>query len=493
MDRSSVAYHNSWNTREDVSGGLADGLDGDRGLPASLARHSTEAEPDVVAFWHRMALAAPAADAPRPGRIPVPAELHPVLQLLEVACRGSRHGGISVPSAGALYPYEHAVVAEHAGELAVFAVDAARRSVHLQCRIRPAEWPGGLPLPGPGRTLLLTNVRPWLSMRKYGDRGYLYAHLDAAHLSTHLLCLAQSRFERTRGLTAREVRPLDQVLGLPGRCRFVHSALWLDSPTAPSSAPRESWACVDQHGAPLRQTLPEHPEQQCWQRLPARPQPGTPVADSGAGSFTAARVAAAGPVAGQLAVAAPRRRSAKDFTGETVPVGDVRRALRATGTRLPWDLPVTGTFGITVLARRVAGLAAGAYRVYDGTLAPEPVAEHVVDGDELVRICMGQEHLRHAAAAVVFHAPRDAIFQLGIDGVDAALLRAGVLAHLLCLGAADAGLAITTIGGFDAAGWHRVSALPQRDEALYVALVGQAGVVAVKLDRLQRAYAHDEA
>nr|WP_237694017.1 nitroreductase family protein [Streptomyces sp. SID2888] len=77
-------------------------------------------------------------------------------------------------------------------------------------------------------------------------------------------------------------------------------------------------------------------------------------------------------------------------------------------------------------------------------------------------------------------------------GVEQALLRAGALAHLLCLSATDTGIAITTIGGFDAGRWHALAGIPGENEVLYVALLGVTGASAVKLDRLQRAYAHDE-
>jgi hypothetical protein len=34
---------------------------------------------------------------------------------------------------------------------------------------------------------ILLIIRPWLSMRKYGSRGYLYNHLDAGHAAVNLL------------------------------------------------------------------------------------------------------------------------------------------------------------------------------------------------------------------------------------------------------------------------------------------------------------------
>jgi hypothetical protein len=166
----------------------------------------------------------------------------------------------------------------------------------------------------------------------------------------------------------------------------------------------------------------------------------------------------------------------------------------------PTTLPPGEGFGARLVVRRAEGLAPGAYPVEGGeigTPVPAPAGpgvsgEYGVSGDELVRLCMGQEHLRHAGAALVFHARRGALFDQGAAGVDQGLLRVGALAHLLCLGATGSGIAATAIGGFDGAGWGSLAGVPEDDEVLYVVMLGVSGSGTVKLDRLPPAYAHGE-
>jgi hypothetical protein len=512
MDHSTVAYGYSPHTPENGSPGLYGSATGrpSRAQPAAgradgnggqqrHAGHATEAAREAMKFWRRMELTAPPDGAPRPRSMPLPGELYPVLRLFEAAAAGSRTRGVSVPSAGALYPYEHLVVVSGPNGPVVFAVDVDRRTCQLLRRLTsattPGVWLGTVPIPGPGFGMVLTVVRPWLSMRKYGHRGYLYAHLDAAHLGSHLLCLASQTHRRATWLTRSRGGPLCDLLQLADRCRFVHSTLLLDDPTEPAVPPRDTWTCTDR-----REMTPppsDETEVQCWQRLldAGWPLPdGDPDLPSDVRwapllpgiEDASARVADAAVLAG----AAPRRRSAKDFAPGEVGVDAVREALRALMTPLSTDLPATDGFGVTLVARHVAGLVAGAYPVRGGSVASEPSGRCVAADDDLVRICMGQEHLRHASAAVVFHARQHDIFANGISGVDAALLRVGALAHLLYLGATAAGLAVTTIGGFDPGGWHHLGAAEEQDEVLYVALVGNDGADRVKLDRLEPAHAH---
>jgi hypothetical protein len=194
-----------------------------------------------------------------------------------------------------------------------------------------------------------------------------------------------------------------------------------------------------------------------------------------------------------LADLAPWRRSAKDFSDGELPAGRVRKALAALGTPLTTDLSPSDGFGATLVARRVAGIAPGAYPIHaNGETAIKPLATTLATGDDIVRICMGQEQLRHICAAVVFHARHRDIFRRGMRSVDEALLRAGTLAHLLSLGATGTEIAFTTIGGFDAGRWHSLAGLTEEEEILYVAMLGIPGTSAVKADRLQPAHAHGQ-
>jgi len=472
--------------------------------PQPTAAPLRQAERDARRLWRQMTLEAAADRAQQLRRIAVPAELRAALRLFEASTRGTDPGTASAPSAGALHPYEHLVVTGGPQEPAVFAVDPARRSCSLLHRgehVTRALAHSALPATGPEAFLVLTVVRPWLSMRKYGDRGYLYAQLDAAHLAMHLLCLGSASHRRTQWLTRAAIGPMSDLLGFNETCRLLHSVLLLEDPVPGCVPPQGDWSCTDARGTTPRTAPTDPPEEQHWRRLAAyRPEPAgpcAPPADPRHGSLLS-DVTRPGQLGGRaatgaaLAVVTARRRSAKDFAAKDLPADTVREALAALATPLTTDLSTCAGFGVTLVARRVADLAPGAYRVLAGDIAQQPSGTAPVDDQEVVRSCMGQEHLRHTAAAVVFHTARKEMFTLGLAGIDQALSRAAALAHLLCLGATAAGAAVTTIGGFDARRWHALAAVPEGDEVLYLAMLGTAGAAQVKLDRLQRAYAHDE-
>lgn len=476
-----------------LEGGVADKATG-------LRHHAVDAEGDALRFWQQMALAAAPDGAPTAQRIGLPAELRGALALFETAAEGSLNGGPSVPSAGALYPYEIYVVTDGPSGPAVFSVDITRRScrlLHDGEQVAATLETGGLALPGPDAFLVLIAVRPWLSIRKYDDRGYLYAQLDAAHLGTHLLCLADRTHGRAEWLTRAATGPLGALLRLGDNHMFPHSVLLVADPLATDVRSPGPWTCTDWRNVPPARRLADGSEARCWRGLAPRlqrpathtatpsPRPLLPGSDGTEPGGAADHAL--------LADLAPWRRSAKDFSGSELSEDRVRQALAVLGTPLTTGLPPSDGFGATLVVRRIAGLTPGAYPIRGtGGMAAEPTGTTAATGDDIVRICMGQEQLRHTCAAVVFHARHRDIFRLGTRGIDEALLRAGALAHLVCLGATGAGIAVTTIGGFDAGGWHSLAGLADEDEVLYVAMLGTPGTSSVKIDRLQPAHAHGQ-
>jgi hypothetical protein len=444
-----------------------------------------------------MALTAVPTDTPQSPSIPVPAALQPALRLLEMAAEGTINGGPSVPSAGALHPYELVVITAGTSEPGVFAVDIPRRTCVLLRHgesVARALNHSRLDLPGPGASLLLTVVRPWLSMRKYGDRGYVYAQLDAAHLGTHLLCLGSRTHRHAKWLTRADAAPLTDLLLLGENCRFLHSVVLLDDPVGGDRAAPEPWQCTDGRTPGTLQHPVEGAECQYWREVAAvRRERGS---DSAAARLHSLLPGIGEPLApigypgGPLAWLASRRRSAKDFAPGQLSTRAIRESLAPLATPLMTDLPPTDGFGVTLVVRRVDGLLPGCYPVLSGAIAAPPSRAAVLDDDVLVRICMGQEHLRCACAVVLFHARKRDVFRSGMAGVDQALARAGCLAHLLYLGATGAGAAITAVGGFDGNEWRSRLGIPDEDEVLYVAMLGLPGASSVKLDRLQALYAH---
>ncbi|MEE4545577.1 nitroreductase family protein [Streptomyces sp. V4-01] len=487
--------------------------------------------------WDRMAVSAPPAAQVGAGALP--AGLAAALSLIDegFATGGPARpgGGRAVPSAGAIHPYEcHVVTAD-----AVYATDAVRRRAFRTGAVDPAALAAaGLRRPAGDRALVVIATRPWLSMRKYGDRGYLYTQLDTAHLAVNLLGLA-SRAPSGADLRLRLRRePLAALLGLGDRCREIHSVLRVgpDGRAAPAWTVYETGPAVDQ---------PSWLERACWESLRPVPadhgdggaQDAVPVGTSGAAAAgPPAAAPAAAPAAGVgraasggvllagsaggiplpaggslpqhggtlLPEAWPAlsagRRSSKGFAAGAVPRAALGRALAAIGTELRCDLPGRTALRMTLVAREVDGLPAGVYRSggLDGGASsgseggPGSGSAPAPSDADLVAACMHQDHLGAAAAAVLFHTGRDELLGRPPAALREALFRAGGLGQLLYLGATDAGLGVTGVGGFDTRRWRRMGCLPEGDELLYLVLLGADGGPGVKWDRQQGAYAQGE-
>ena len=400
-------------------------------------------------------------------------------------------GGRAVPSAGAIYPYEcHVVTAEAAG-LAVFYADPARRS----CYRTSVHDPFALTAQGIGPTalgqdeaLIVIVTRPWLSMRKYGDRGYLYCQLDTAHLATNLLGVAANR-----GLAAElslrfPRKAIEELVPAGDRCREIHSVLRIARSGGCVATPR--WSVFDASGQP--EAVPESPswlEEASWRSF------GPPAGDAPPESPAERALVPLRPefpvewspdLAVRWCELSRDRSSSKAFRPGPVPAAALWGAVSAMHTPLVTDLPVETELQVTLVCRAATGLEPGVFRLRDnGIGAGTPPRD-----DEVVRACMNQEHLRHAAALVLFHVARGDL--LGRDfSLREALFRAGALGHLLYLGATACGVGVTGVGGFDASTWRRLAGLPDDHEVLYLMAFGRDSGPGVKTDRLQTAYAHD--
>ncbi|WP_030433602.1 nitroreductase family protein [Allokutzneria albata] len=436
-------------------------------------------------FWERMSVRAPGAEPP--GYRPTGTGLRHALAALETAA--------AVPSAGAIRPCENYVITTEADGLAAFHVDPARRRcarVAVPHSVTLAAAAAGLPVIPESGAHVVVVVRPWLSMRKYGDRGYLYAQLDAAHLATNLLGVAgefgdaELRLRINRG-------PLAVLLGLAESCREAHSVVTLRPSGRVVTGVLAGWTVVDERQAG-RGARVTPLEAACWAQLaPLLDEgwtgPSSPVrADTVVAPHERIRVSVPFGVGATWSRASRTRFSSKGFLRETVPADLVADALSAIQVLLPTDLPAQPGLHVSMLVRRVAGLRPGTYRLTGtgkrrlvGTLSDALVA----------RLCMGQNHIGAASAVVLLHTARG-------DLVDSRRLlreqvfRAGATAQLLYLGAATAGIGITAVGGFDSAQWAHAARLPGDQEVLYVLALGADDETAPKLDRFSSAYAHNE-
>jgi Nitroreductase family len=385
--------------------------------------------------------------------------------------------GRAVPSAGALHPCECYVVTADGAYYA----DAARRICH---RLPvPGNTPqlldlAGLATPPTNGALIVIATRPWLSMRKYGDRGYLYTQLDTAHLATSLLGLATDRGTPADLRLRLHRTPLAKLLTIQDECREIHSVLRI-APTRQVRSP--SWS-IQEGGGPER---PSWLERVCWQSLEPLLTDDTPQAPLQHRTLlppgTELPVTRPADLAGRWPKLATDRRSSKGFRPEPIPGQALGHALSALGTALTTDLPVTGALQLTLVTRSVTDLAPGIYRLGDAAAAR-------VTDEDVVTACARQDHLRHAAVGVLWHVHRDDLLGHPPSVMRDMLFQAGALSHLLYLGAADAGIGVTGVGGFDAGYWRRLRCVPDQHELLYLVLLGADDRAGVKWDRLPTAY-----
>lgn len=333
---------------------------------------------------------------------------------------GRRRGATSryVPSAGAAYPYEFLLVAPETGATAL--LDPARAQLVVRAG-------GDFPLDAPDYLCLLVG-RPWLSMRKYGARGYLYHLIDAGHALFALALLDRADSAADRFPDGLPATPAGDVLGA-GLVRAFD----------PHDGEADGWRLVATSTARLQAGRTEFEEQADRLRPPG--PPGPVFFDR------------AGELPGNLARFIPIRRSAAAF-GRTAPPGYDLAAVLAQ------------TREIAAVAVARLGLPMPSLHVV-GEL---PDAAPLPEGDLLAGLS-GQEHLLGAEAFVVFSAPEGGD-DTGIDASRQALLLAiGVVGQVLYLVAARHGAGITGVGGLAPDYWNR--ALPPGRQTLYLAALGR--------------------
>jgi SagB-type dehydrogenase family enzyme len=446
------------------------------------ARRVLQARRDA---WERMTILSPDA-----GVVDYPGHSAGVGKALAVIGAGFPDALRSVPSAGAVYPFELYILAQEDDGAGLFHVDPARR-VCRRIDAGTAGWDAmGLPSLAADDAFLFVVSRPWLSMRKYGDRGYLYTQIDVAHLAANLVGIAgdvgfaaELRLGFARGLVA-------DTLDIGSRCREVHSVLHL---AGGKPGDGTGWAMRDARGADAGGDGPSWLEAACWTSLSPlldrvdHEDAGVPAV--GARPLTSLRsdFGEPFPTGAGWSVLSRNRRSSKGFAQSGLGKPALWRAVAACQAPLVTDV-AGGEVGLTLLVRDVPGQAPGVYPLTD---AGADVPGVVASGEEIVHACMHQAHLRNAAAFVVLHAERDALVAEGRGPRDT-LFRVGALGQLLYLGATEAGAGVTGVGGFDAERWRRLVRLSVDQEPLYLVAFGADDAAGVKWDQLQTAYAQNE-
>jgi hypothetical protein len=419
------------------------------------------------------------------------------LRVVDDALRTAGSGGArSVPSAGAIFPYDVLILCRRSGNrpAAIYRLDLDRQTC-LRLSIDAERIDAMLRMPGQDScdVRLILAARPWLSMRKYGARGYLFAHLDCGHAAANMLGAAldsadaRLRLKLPRATLAREL-----AAHMP--CRDVHSVLDLWSPAdarydggweialLPADWPADSTARLEEF---------------CWASIPLEL-----LCDDAPGGADASRKQLGdfnwltndfAVRKGEWTGLSRQRRSARKFEKHQIQALTIDRTLGTLTTRLPMDLAsvASGEFTLTLVTgpRTAPGFGDGApdkgVRVVRTAWADQPAG--------IIDAFFGQQHLGVADVFAVFHADRGRLFgQPTRQPLREALFRASAAAQLIYLGAARTGAAMTAIGGFDVGTWQAVAGTGPEEEILYIVALGSDGGGMYKLDRAEIAYAQGE-
>ncbi|MFD8085167.1 nitroreductase family protein [Kitasatospora sp. NPDC059722] len=414
----------------------------------------------------------------------------------------------AVPSAGAVYPYEFAVLAVEDGVPTAYRLDADRRiCARLAAgeRVAAALAASALAVPDDGGALVVTLTRPWLSMRKYGDRGYLYTQLDAGHAAANLVLAAAGRGARGTLRLRFPREPLSELLEAGENHREIHSAVLVPAATDTAGAadgPWTRWTVHDSTDRDLRgPTWRSWLESACWDSLAVWPEhPGSPAPRTAPAPLAHIRTDRRTPPGeGGLGdrngwpELIGTRVSSKAFTGEPVSADAVWRAVSALSTPLETDLPGISPLSATLVLRSTTEPGRDAvYRLDTGERQPG----RLPSTDEVARACMQQRALAGAGAVLLLHVPRTSLAgagsAAGAESLRELAFRCGALGQLLYLGANRAEVGVTAIGGFDSPLWRTLAGLPEDDEILYALLLGRPDDSGVKFDRLATAHAQNE-
>ncbi|MFV2196806.1 nitroreductase family protein [Nocardiopsis sp. LOL_012] len=409
----------------------------------------------------------------------------------------------TTPSAGALYPLEVLVACKgrSSGEHNVFLYDISERrldfvrtvNTQVLAQLRPGE--GEVP-----HAIVIVLGRPWKSMLKYGNRGYLYTRLDGAHATSNIALSAMEAGLRPAVHLRFDRALFAEALGLDGLCREPQALVTLMEPeTVPDAAlpplPEPKDTMLERPGVNERRAWYQVSDVSTCDTDPSLPprlgpvvsiaepaaegDPVFPVPDSATPSITDFRTTAV------------LRASAKGFLPVALDADAVARLLVRAGSSIPVDCADGEAISMRALVRNVTGSPAGVHVYSPERRAAYRVGDGTVEGDAVVSACMGQEVVRDCALLIALYAPGAAL--LGEEGrqrLAEYFFHAGSVAQRLCLAAADLGLGITCLGGFDDSQVAELVRLDPGEEVLYVLAVGTPDGAAVKWDRAPVAHSH---
>ncbi len=415
----------------------------------------------------------------------------------------------TVPSAGAIYPYE--IFAALPGSTHIWEIETGRL-LSWACMGGLLETAAELGIVSPhGRApeaLLVFAARPWLAMQKYSRRGYGYAHLDVGHAAANVAFYTAALGQQPVIHLRFAHREVADRLGLVERCREPLVVLSFCTAAGAAQGPNAD-AGQTQLGEQVAGERVDPRELEAWTSLdgllsydfelsaPQEPTAGWPLAEPEdvTGEWLALPATASWPhQPREWRRAILERRSAKGFFPQSVSLEALAAILDALRVgEIPSDCAADtpARLGLRVLARRVDG-ANGVYTYHPNRHALQRIDDSF---DSPQAACMQQALAEDAAAVLVFHAPiRRLSERHGYSGFAEVLFRAGELAQRMHIVASRlAELGITCIGGFDGEECGRIARLKGDEEPVYVVLLGVPDESATKFDRLSIAFSHGHA
>jgi SagB-type dehydrogenase family enzyme len=353
-----------------------------------------------------------------------------------------------VPASGALYPVEMYLVAGGTTELdaGLYHYDPVHHALDLlregDGRSEVHSYLSGDPGP-PGDWVLLLSTVFWRNAAKYGEFGYRLQNLDVGVVVAQALAVA-----RARGFTASvhlrfQDDKIDDALGLDGFAESVVAVVVLRRGEQAATGP--GWgpllATVDGQPAAIT-TLPglAHMAELHTRSRSSETVTPTPRVDSPP-ERTDLTPLPAGDV--DLCSGMARRRTVYGYAPVQVALGRLGGILRAAHEPAPGDLPGAVGPDVVVAVRTVDGLTAGSYRYVPERAGLSALREGDLTRDltAAAKSMMLADELR--GAAVTFLVTADFEPGLGAHGdrwYRMCVIRAGVLAQRICLGASASGL-----------------------------------------------------
>jgi SagB-type dehydrogenase family enzyme len=399
----------------------------------------------------------------------------------------------AAPSAGALYPTETYVAVHDQPGLApgIYNYQAPTHDLVLLWDDDPfselkSACGDAKPFDEAGLCLIFTGLF-WRSAWRYQERGYRRVLLDTGHVIANLLAYAPEVAAQAH-LHLGFVDPVINSLfffddSIEGALACVPITDGEDPVT-----PGPLWASAASEGAPLQAaTLKEesdlaksatvtlHRASSCWESLPSAKTKHKEV------QVSERSIPLKAPKALDLPRVILRRRSARSYTGASIPLDALGRALgyslgRAAGARaVPLATRNAGLLNCHVVVLDVDGLDPGLYAVEGAGEALLPLAMGSFN-ERLFHLSLGQEIAQRSAAVVVYTAPaEESIAAFGDRAYRYLHLEAGMAGQRLQLAAQSHGLGACGIGGFFDDEAATLVDCKANDFVLYLVTVGRSG------------------